>query len=169
MKKVLSYLMIAAVAVLICASCSKDGDDGNIDTLDELYRSKNIVKYGEKDYSVTSSRLMDYGDTYKNGTYSYGIQFILDGSDSKFVEIDILLAGAAFPEGAKIYNFSVSHAAGTMDAFFYRIGEDVSEKDGDLMGGSATVTKTGNTCEISFSATTPDGKKFSGYYRGTIK
>ncbi|MDR1199784.1 MAG: hypothetical protein LBK94_12375 [Prevotellaceae bacterium] len=163
MKKVLNYLMIAAVAALVCTACSKDDDD-NTSGVD---RSKNYVKYNGKDYTVISSKLADYDDFYENGTYSYGIQLLLGGSD--FVEIDVLFSNSTFPEGSKTYSYSTSHAAGTMDCFFYKIGDDSSESEGTLKSGSATVSKSGDTYEISFNVTTPDGKTFSGHYKETVE
>ncbi|MDR1171166.1 MAG: hypothetical protein LBL24_01795, partial [Bacteroidales bacterium] len=156
MKKVFDYLVIAAMAAMACTACSKDDDDK-----DGVDKSKNYVSYEGEEYAVKSLTVADYEDFYENGTYGYGIRLMLSGGD--FVEVDILLANSKFPEGSKTYGYSDSHAAGTMDAFFYEIGEDGSESDGKLKSGSATISKTGDVLEISFNVTTPDGKTISGH------
>ncbi|MDR1348708.1 MAG: hypothetical protein LBJ63_09865 [Prevotellaceae bacterium] len=162
MEKVLNYLMIAAVAALVCTACSKDDDNsGGVD------KSKNYVKYNGKDYAVVSAGLADYEDFYENGTYSYGIRLMLE--EGNFVEVDVLFSNSTFPEGSKTYAYSTSHAAGTMDAFFYKIGDDGSESEGSLKSGSATVSKNGDTFEISFNVTTPDNKAFSGHHKETVE
>ncbi|MDR1056678.1 MAG: hypothetical protein LBL90_12850 [Prevotellaceae bacterium] len=163
MKKVLNYLMIAAVAALVCTACSKDNED---DT-EGIDKSKNYVKYNGKDYTIVSAGLANYEDFYENGTYSYGIRFMLGGSN--FVEVDVLFSNSTFPEGSKTYSYSTSHAAGTMDAFFYKIDDDSSESAGNLKSGSTIVSKNGKTYEISFNVTTPDGKTFLGHYKETAE
>jgi hypothetical protein len=163
MKNLVKYLMIASIAALVCTACSKD-DEENTNGVD---KSKNYVNYNGRDYTVTSSALADYDDFYENGTYSYGIRLMLGGGD--FVEIDVLFANSTFPDGTKTYNYTTSHAAGTMDAFFYEIDDDSSESVGSLKSGSATISKSGDTYEISFNVTTPDDKTFSGHYKETIE
>ncbi|MDR1056343.1 MAG: hypothetical protein LBL90_11125 [Prevotellaceae bacterium] len=162
MKKVLNYLMIAAVAALVCTACSKDNED---DT-EGVDKSKNYVNYNGKDYAITDAGYADYKDFYENGTYSYGMRFML--GESNFVEVDVLFSNSTFPEGSKTYSYSTSHAAGTMDAFFYQIGDDKSESTGSLKSGSATMSNNGDTIEFSFNVTTPDGKTFSGHYKETF-
>jgi hypothetical protein len=164
MKNLLKYLMIAAMAVIVCTACSKDdednGDNSGVD------KSKNYVLYNGKNYVAVSAQLIDYEDYYENGTYGYGIELALEGGS--IVEIDILLANSTFPEGSKTYDYSTSHAAGTMDAFFYSIGSESSGESGSLKSGSATVSKNGNTYEISFNVTTLDDKPILGHYKETV-
>ncbi|MDR1153954.1 MAG: hypothetical protein LBL04_04530 [Bacteroidales bacterium] len=166
MKKVFNYLMIAAVAAMACTAC--DDDDDGVAGVD---KSKNYISYAGEEYEIEYAYLLEYGDYYENGTYSYGIQFQLPMQkfkfESDFVEINFLLNTSTFPKEIKTFGYSDSHAAETMDAVFYGIGEDASD-DGKLKSGSATISKTGDNVhvyDISFTVTTPGGKTISGHHK----
>jgi hypothetical protein len=163
MKSVFKFAAMLMFAALIFTACSKDDDDDNAN----IDASKNYVRYDGNDYTVGFSQLVPYGDWYENGTYGYGMRFFIEDRED-MVEIDFLLADSTIPEGSKTYNYSDSRQAGTMDAFFYNIDSDSDDK-GTLSSGSATISKNGNTYEVSFNVKLPDGKTVLGHYKGTVE
>jgi hypothetical protein len=165
MKRTLKHTAMLMLAALMFTACSKDDDNNNNINVDT---SKNYVQYNGTNYTIGQSQLVDdYEDWYENGTYGYGIRLFIENSE-EMVEVDFLLANSTIPEGSKTYNYSNSHQAGTMDAFFYDIGSD-SNPNGTLTSGSAMISKNGNTYEISFNVKLPDGKIVLGHYKETVE
>jgi predicted heme/steroid binding protein len=158
MKSILKYMLMTLLAGCLSAACSKDdGGDGD--------SSKNAVQYNGREYQIESSSMMVYGDIYENDTQNYGIRLYVNRENEEAFEISILIGDLTFPEGTISYSYSESHRAGTMDGFFYRIGDDRSDENGKLSSGSATITKNGLVYEISFSVKTADGKTITGHHK----
>jgi predicted heme/steroid binding protein len=152
-KKTIAAIAICAGMIFMIISCSKDDKEPSYS-----------LKYDGKTYNLVSYELQDYGDYYNNGTYSYGIALITDQNDCA-VEIDILLENEDFPQGSRTFNYSTSHAAGTMDAFFYVFENDTNGNNGKIKSGTATISLSGNTYDISFNVTLNNDKTVSGHYK----
>jgi murein endopeptidase len=156
----IAMFAIAAISATCLCSCSKD-DDKPSNT------EANTLKYDGKTYQLVSSEVADYEDYYGNGTFNYGIRIYTSSDD--LIEVDVLLAAAGFPQGSKTYNYSASHQAGTMDAFFYALGADSNQAEqGEIKSGSATISRNGNVYEISFNVTTLENKTIAGHYKETV-
>jgi hypothetical protein len=174
--KNLSIILIAAL-FLVFAGCKKDSDNDPATT--------GQFTYAGTSYALSQGFLGGYGEV---GINSYGIEVVLMSSGLQVIEtngiadsisgtgdifvMDLYSAAENTIEPGE-YSYAESGIAGTFEYSIVLIGYDAAteevEVEDEVVGGTVTVTKDGDTYGFSFNLTTMLGKTITGDYSGSMK
>jgi hypothetical protein len=171
-------LTIILLSMIIFAGCKKDKKESSF---------SNYVKYDSKMYPIDKGVLENYGQWEEDGAYnldltlfSEGITLLESGGEisgatgkGHGIYLEMYTSSPSqLDNGTYEYDYW-SEEAGTFDYGWVTINYDAAIKDAeidqDIEGGTVTVTKTGDTYEITINCTDEDGKSVTGYYKGTLK
>ncbi len=179
--KLLTGVLLAATLLL---GCKKDDDNNS--------KTKNYFKVGDTEYDLSAGILENYG-TDDNNSWHYGFNTDLtlysEGLTLQAEDDDWELVG----EGHGIYFELFSTTGNALDTEDYvftltepcPIGtfddggctinydseqeENSDEEDFDFAGGTVSVSKSGNEYTITIDCTSENGKRITGFYKGTLR
>lgn len=177
MKK--NLFLIATVALVLSISfsgCKKDDDD-------DVKVKKNHLMYENVEYAM-SHGFLDYwgpdGSSYNFDItlFSSGISYdtvaeMVTGT-GHYLWLQLWSSSASdLLPGTYTYDTTASSLINTFDEGMFAVNLNTATLQSDLeleiSGGSVTVAKTGSTYELTIDLTATNGKKITGYYKGTLR
>lgn len=158
------------VIATIFVSCSDDKDDpknhisynGTTKTISagllDYYGSANLSSYN---FDVTLYDGFNYSQT--DGFYGTGDYIYFELFSSSSTEL---------ASGTYTFDATESMAPNTFDigelALGYNVAEETADVYKEIISGTVKVQKEGTTYTININCTASDGKKISGFYKGSL-
>ena len=163
-------LLLIIVLLVALSSCKKDKETDK----------KNHLKYDGKTYELAEGILINYGQWEETAPIynfdlfliSSGINFEQETGQGHIIYFEFFTSSAS-QLAAGTYNYhATSYNAFTFDYGFFALDANfetgIAEIEGDIEGGNVKVEISGSTYTITINGTDSDGKKITGYYKGSL-
>ena len=180
MKNIMKLLIGALVVSTVLISCKKDKDK----------ETKNFLKIGETEYDLSAGLLTNYGKA-NNGDlhlgyntdltlYSKGLLLQTGEDDWDLIGKGHAIYFQMFSSAGNVldnmkytYSSAIPSPIGTFDGGQYIINYVSETEDTDfadiMLSGEVNVSINGSEYTISINCTGKNGKKITGFYKGTLR
>lgn len=152
----------------------------------EPVAKKNFLAYDANEYLLASGMLAYYGDPdAKLGTYNFDIMLFSSGitynatNDELSGQGDLIVlelfssSETQLVPGTYVFDSTGSYAANSFDFGFFAVNfaflTQTGQIEKDITGGNVIVGKSGDQYEVTIDVIADDGKKVTGYYKGSLQ
>lgn len=182
MKNNMKLLTVALLASTLFISCNKKDDDSG---------TNNYLIIDSKEYGLSAGFLGNYGTDNENSLhygyntdlllYSEGLSIQLKENDEWYlvgnghgIYFEMFSATGNYLDNEDyVFNSTEPHPIGTFDYGHYVINYDTengySGDEDDVVSGKVSVYKNGSEYNITIDCASTNGKKITGFYKGTLR
>jgi hypothetical protein len=172
-------LTIVLLSLIIFTGCKKDKDENSYD---------NYIKYDDKAYPLDKGILENWGKWSPESDNNLDLTLVSDsvnviewnnevdsysGTGHRIKFWMYSASSELLDNGNYTYDDLSSEKTGTFDYGQLLINYNFDNEEGEIeqyvADGTVTVTKSGDTYEITINCTDEEGKSVTGYYKGILK
>ena len=166
-EKLILVLLIVVVAINF-TSCEKDGDD--------ISSLENYLKIGDHEYELQEGHIANEGDDFEGGSNYDGYETVLSLYSYQGIEPkDVFIAfemytntGLKLDDGKYTYNAEKPYQIRSIGGGDYEECTNDECYEAEIAAGDITVSRNGNTYTITIDCEDENGKKITGFYKGTL-